>query len=234
MAVLRRYWWLIVLLPLLAAGFTLLTYEEPPVTYGYELQYSVSFLPSEEENFEQDPVLSAVQASEYVADDLTEVFRGTRFASFMQKYLPSEPGTMEPLPVGAITSATRAAKVHRLVTVNLTGGTAEQAAALGEAFKLATEQDLKVLLDELWGTGQLRLELVNDRGPFAMGGGLRSRLDVPLRVALALVAAVALAFALDYLDDSVRSRDEAERLVGQVLGEIPGDFPEGPLWGRFS
>jgi capsular polysaccharide biosynthesis protein len=39
-------------------------------------------------------------------------------------------------------------------------------------------------------------------------------------VGLALIAAIALAFALEYLDDSVRTRKEAER-VGQVLGEIP-------------
>jgi capsular polysaccharide biosynthesis protein len=214
--ILRRYWQLIVLLPLLAGAFTFLTYEEPAVTYGYELQYSVSFLPAAEGSFEEDPVLSAVQASEYVADDMTEVLRGSRFASFMQQYLS------EPLPAGALTSATRISKVHRLVTVNLSAPTQEQAAELGNAFKQATEQDLSALLDELWGTGQLRLELVNDSGVYPIGGGLRSRLDIPLRVGLALIAAVALAFALDYLDDSVRSRDEVERLVGPVLGEIPG------------
>ncbi|MDQ4075499.1 MAG: hypothetical protein M3220_04545 [Chloroflexota bacterium] len=219
--IVRKYWWLIVLLPLLAGAFTVLTYEEPPITYGYELKYSVSFVPAAERNFEQDPVLSAVQASEYVADDLTEVFPGSRFATFIQQYLPGD--EEERAPVGAITSATRVAKVHRLVTVSLTAETSAGAEQLGEAFKQATEQDLEPLLNELWGITpeQIRLELVNETGPFAIGGGLPSQLDLLLRVSLALVAAVALAFALDYLDDSVRSREEVERLVGPVLGEIP-------------
>lgn len=214
--ILRQRWWLIVLLPLLAAAFSVLTYEEPPVSYAYNLQYSVSFLPVESERLEQDPRLSAVQASEYVADDLTEIYRGSRFAALVQGYLPD--GT----PTAAISSATRADKLHRLVTVSLTAPTAEGVEALAEATRQATQNDLEALLNELWGSGGLRMELVNESGAVAVGGGLRSMLDLPLRVALALIAAVALAFVLDYLDDSIRTRDEAERLVAPVLGEIPG------------
>ncbi len=213
--ILRRWWWILLLLPLLAGIISVVTYREPTTTYGYALQFSVSFLPAPREDMDQDPRLGAVQASEYVADDLTKIFVGTRFAEAVRQYLPNETS------VGAITGATRAEKEHRIVTVNLQAATDQEAAALGSAVREAATTDMDELLNEWWGTGELRLDVVDERGPFAIGGGLRSQLDIPLRVVIALVAAVALAFALDYLDDSVRSRREVERLVGPVLGEIP-------------
>jgi len=213
--IIRRWWWLLVLLPVLAGVITVATYSEPPVVYGYTVQFSVSFLPAPREDMDQDPRLGAVQAAEYVADDLTLVIMGSRFAESVRHYLPNETA------IGAITGATRAAKEHRIVTINLQANTAEDATALGAAVQQAATIDLEALLNELWGTGELRLEVINDSGVFPISGGLGSQLDIPLRVVLALVAAIALAFALEYLDDSVRTRKEAER-VGQVLGEIPG------------
>ncbi len=212
--ILLRWWWLILLLPLLAGILTVVTYREPPVVFGYTVQLSVSFLPAPREDMDQDPRLGAVQAAEYVADDLTLVLMGSRFAEAVRQYMPD--GTA----VGAITGATRADKEHRIVTVSLQANTPDEVTALATAVKQAATTDLSALLEELWGTGELRLEVVNDSGAFPIGGGLSSQLDIPLRVVLALVAGIALAFALDYLDDSVRTRKEAER-VGRVLGEIP-------------
>ncbi|HEX8681920.1 MAG TPA: hypothetical protein VF707_06380 [Ardenticatenaceae bacterium] len=219
--ILLRRWWLLLLLPLLVALVSYLTYEEPHVTYGYEVQYTVSFIPTEGENLNQDPTLSAVQASEYIADDLTEIIRGSTFASIVQQYLPPPEEGEGQTPI-AITSVIRAQDTHREVEIALSAATEEQAVELGSAVKQAVENDLEELTNEWWGTlRRMRLILVHDSGAVPMSAGLRSQLDVPLRVGLALATAVALAFALDYMDDSVRSREEAERLVGRVLGEIP-------------
>jgi len=53
------------------------------------------------------------------------------------------------------------------------------------------------------------------------GPGLRERLDLPLRLALALVAALGLVFLLDYLDDTVRNAEDLEEMGLVVLAEIP-------------
>jgi capsular polysaccharide biosynthesis protein len=53
------------------------------------------------------------------------------------------------------------------------------------------------------------------------GRSAREQLDLPLRIALALTAGVALAFLLHYLDDSVRERADLEKLGVAVLGEVP-------------
>jgi capsular polysaccharide biosynthesis protein len=54
-----------------------------------------------------------------------------------------------------------------------------------------------------------------------VGRPAREQLEIPLRLALALAAGMALAFLLDYLDDAVRERADLERLGLAVLGEIP-------------
>jgi capsular polysaccharide biosynthesis protein len=214
--ILLRHWWLLLLLPLLVGIFSVVTYQEPSVTYGYRLQYTVSFIPTEGEELSQDPTLSAVQASEYIADDLTEILRGSTFASYVEQYLP------DPAPSVNITSVIRTVDTHREVEIDLSASTSEEAEQLGTAVKQAVENDLLAQANDWWGTlRRMRFILVDDSGAFPISSGLRSQLDVPLRVAIALAAAVALAFAIDYLDDSVRSREEAERLVGRVLGEIP-------------
>lgn len=211
-----RFAWLIVLLPLLVGLLSLATYRAPAPSFAYSLKLSVSFLPVSSERTDQDPRLGAVMASEYVADDLTEILRGTRFADLVRQYLP-EGASVAP---GAIAAATRAEKLHRILNVTVTASTPEQTAALGRAVAQTIENDLVGLLTDLWGS-DVRLVLIDQAGPYPLPPSLRARLDVPLRVILAAIAAVMLAFLLDYLDDSVRTRLEAEQLVGPVLAEIP-------------
>ena len=55
----------------------------------------------------------------------------------------------------------------------------------------------------------------------AITPGLRGQLDLPLRVALALLAGLGLALLAHYIDPTVRDRAELERVGLPVLGEIP-------------
>ena len=55
----------------------------------------------------------------------------------------------------------------------------------------------------------------------AIGKSLREQMDIPIRVVIALLAAIALAFIFDYLDTSVRDARDAEALGLSVVGEIP-------------
>jgi capsular polysaccharide biosynthesis protein len=57
--------------------------------------------------------------------------------------------------------------------------------------------------------------------PAAIPPSLTQRLDLPVRLLLALVAGLALAFLLEYLDDNVRDRAELEALGVTVLAEVP-------------
>jgi capsular polysaccharide biosynthesis protein len=50
---------------------------------------------------------------------------------------------------------------------------------------------------------------------------LGSLLDIPLRLAIGLAAGLGLALFVEYLDPTIRSRQEAETMGFTVLGEIP-------------
>lgn len=50
---------------------------------------------------------------------------------------------------------------------------------------------------------------------------LTERLNLPIRLLLALAAGLALVFLLDYLDDSIRSGKELEAMGIPVLAEVP-------------
>ena len=54
-----------------------------------------------------------------------------------------------------------------------------------------------------------------------VGRSLRDRIDLPLRLLLALAAGIALTFLLDYIDASIRNRDDLATLGLPILGEIP-------------
>jgi capsular polysaccharide biosynthesis protein len=63
--------------------------------------------------------------------------------------------------------------------------------------------------------------LIDGPGIGQVGRSLKDRLDLPIRLFVALVAGVALALLWDYLDDTVRDRAEVEAMGASVLGEIP-------------
>ncbi|HYN88070.1 MAG TPA: hypothetical protein VER55_06050 [Ardenticatenaceae bacterium] len=221
--ILRRFWWLLVALPLAVAVLSLATYRAPDPSYGYTLKLSVSFHPLDRVQTDTDPRLGAVQASEYIADDLTEVLVGTRFAALVQQYLP-EGVTMTP---DTMADVTRIEKRHRILTVTVSAPTREQAEGIGRAVSQAAQNDAAALLADLWGSG-VNIGVIDEEGPQLIPPTIRERLDLPLRVILAGMAAVMLAFLLDYLDDSVRTRKEAEQLLGPVLAEIPKN--DGGRW----
>jgi capsular polysaccharide biosynthesis protein len=50
---------------------------------------------------------------------------------------------------------------------------------------------------------------------------LRDQLDLPLRIVLALAVGVGLALLAEYLDPTVRERDELTLLGFEIMGEIP-------------
>ena len=54
-----------------------------------------------------------------------------------------------------------------------------------------------------------------------VGPSLADKLELPIRLGLAVLAGVAGAFLLDYLDVAVRSEDELEEMGIAVLARIP-------------
>ncbi|RME12166.1 MAG: hypothetical protein D6802_04895 [Ardenticatenia bacterium] len=216
--ILRRRWWLLVVLPAFVGGLSWLTYTPPAPVYQYVIRLVVGVEPLEEAGmaWETDPRLAAAQASEYIADDLSVIVSETAFAQAVSARL----GDLQ-VPPGAIAGATVAEKQHRILTITITWGAPEALERIGEAVVATLESEADRFLPLIGGT-RTQIAVVGQHGPFPVGGGLRQKLDIPLRIVLALIAAVAFTFLWEYLDDTIRSRADVERYTRtQLLSEIP-------------
>jgi capsular polysaccharide biosynthesis protein len=209
--ILWRRWWLIAFLLAVVLILTLVTYRPPVPVYRAAMRFSVGVEGS-------GPVTAASGegrsdawlASEYLADDLSEVLRGGDFAARISEKVGFE------VPAGTIF----ASRSHRILSVSVDWGNPEQLQAIAEAVGAAMQDAGASYFPQLAGV-QAQAVLVDGPGISLVGRSLKDKLNLPLRLGIALVAGVALVFLWDYLDDSVRDRAEAEALGLPLLGEIP-------------
>lgn len=224
---LRQYWkivwrraWIPLALALVVLGASLALTKQPPPVYQATLRVLVGVKPEQARGdyYTYDRYYTWL-ASEYLADDFSEVVKFSAFARDVNARLASGPNPVE-IPIGAIQGSTVSEKQHRILTLRITWNNPEQLSAIATAAA-------QVLADEggkyfaQVGIEDIHLTLIDEPAIGQVPPDLRQRLDLPLRLALALVAGVALAFFLDYLDDSVRDRSELEALGIPVLGELP-------------
>lgn len=219
-AILRRRWWIPALLVFLTLALTLISqrpWQPRPPSYALGLSYSVGVQPQVGQGeYNYDGYYSAL-ASEYLIDDFSEIVKGSAFANEVTRRLAGEGITVAP---GAIQGSTQAGKLHRILNVTLYGPDAGQLDAIADAVTGAMTEAPHLFMPRLLAD-QGAVYLVNRGQPVVIGPSLRQRLDLLLRLFLALVAGVLLVFLLEYLDDRVRDRAQLEALGIPVLGEIP-------------
>jgi capsular polysaccharide biosynthesis protein len=221
---LRHYWkilkrrWLLVLIPafvVLILG--LLTYQPPPSAYSAGVRFIAGQSPAVGTELKDEQRYYNWLTSEYIVNGLTDWVRGGQFSEAVSVYL-AEQGY--DVPAHAVQAGLVADNARSMLTISLTHGDADMLALMmdGVIFVLTTEnaQALPQLGGETAILTQLDQPLVNP-----LPSGIRSQLDLPLRIILALVAGVALALLVEYLDPTIRDRQEAEGLGFHILGEIP-------------
>jgi len=209
--IIGRRWPAIVVLVGLVLILSLLFHRAPATIYRASMRFSVGIEGTE-------PVAAvngegrsdAWLASEYLADDLCEVVKGGDFARRISEQVGFT------LPAGAIF----ASREHRIMSVSIEWPDQVQVQAVAEAVGAAVQDAGQEYFPQLEGA-QAKALLIDGPGIAAVGLSLRQKLDLPLRLLIALVAGVGLAFLWDYLDTSVRDRAEVEALGVSVLAEIP-------------
>jgi capsular polysaccharide biosynthesis protein len=153
---------------------------------------------------------------------MTELLTSRAFADEVKRELATgrTPVDVDPL---TIVNATRAKKTHRFIDVTVTSATAEDGKEIAESISRIMNDSarLGIYLKALSAyTTQLTVISPPDTHRANTIPGLIS--EIGLRTVIGLLIGLALAFLLDYLDTSVRSREEAEDLLRlPVLGEIP-------------
>jgi capsular polysaccharide biosynthesis protein len=165
-----------------------------------------------------DPRLTAPQATEYLVDDFSAFVTGDVVARMISERLAAQGVTV---PAGIIQSSTSSQQVHRVVEIQLTWGDPEQARAILQTAIEVLQQEAPAYFGRL-GTLQPVVRLFDGPRVAPLPPSLTQRLDLPVRLLLAVLVGVALCFLLDYLDDSVRNKSELEAMGISVLAEVPG------------
>lgn len=218
-AVIRRHLWVVVGLPLvvLVISWGLKVLSEPsPQLYRAttSLLIDVPPLPVEPE-IGFDPRESAAKAAEFLVDDFSQFVTKQAFSDLVSERLAQQGIDV---PAGAIGASESSETRHRIVTLSVTWPDAEVAGAIARAAGDVAQTGI----DRYFARSAV-VSVIAEPHVVPIRPPLREQLDLPLRFVLGVLAGLGLAFLLDYLDDTVRTTDEAEALLGvPVVGEIPG------------
>ena len=222
---LRQYWhivwkrvWIPALLFVVVLVVSLVLRRPTPVQYEASGRVLVDVPPLESvEGMGFDPRLTAPQATEYLVDDFTQFVSSQAVADAISQRLADQ-GLQ--VPPGVIQSSTASEQVHRVVTIRVTWGDPDEALSIVTAAVEVLKQDAPAYFGRL-GLEQPQVTLFDGPGVSAVPPSLTERLDLPVRLLLALLAGITLAFLLNYLDDSIRGRQELEGMGIRVLAEVP-------------
>ncbi len=220
----RRLGWILLLLFVVLISHVALTRTPPPV-YAASMRFVVGVRPEAGDNeiYRYDRYYTWLTA-EYLVDDLSEVVKSQAFA----QDIAERAGLA--VPAGAIQGATSAGKLHRILTVSITWPDAAELERLANAVVVTLRDEGGAYFAQL-STEEAVVSLIDPPAVGVVGPSLRQRLDLPLRLILALAAGVGLAFLLDYLDDTIREEDLAA-LGLDVLARIPRERRASILWRR--
>lgn len=209
---LRTYWRIILKrlwITLLLIGIVLVSYGlwRPAPSSGFmaHMRFVVGLRPEEKGNYYTFDRYYTWLTAEYLVDDLAEVVKSRAFAERV-----SEVAKL-PIPAGSIQGATSAGKLHRILDVRITWPDAAQLEQIANATAYVLTQESATFFAQL-GTEAAVASLIDPPQISPIGASLRQRLELPLRLLLAVAAGIGLAFLLDYLDDTIRHRDDLAAL----------------------
>jgi len=222
---LRQYWrivrkrlWIVIVLVAIVLVSSLVLRPERPALYQTSMRFTVGLVPeSRSGDYYAYDRYYTWMSSEYLVDELTEVVGSEAFARAVSEELADSDLD---LPAGALHGSMGANRKHRILTLHITWGDQTQLREIADAAAKVLRERSADFLGQL-GTTDADIHLIDPPVVLPAARSLKDKLDLPIRLFLALLAGVALTFILDYLDDTVRDQAEVEALGLAVLGEIP-------------
>ncbi len=154
-------------------------------------------------------------ASEYLADDLSEVIKSDAFATDVSAHLN------EQVSKSNFREVVRPRKTHRILEVTVQAGNPETARRIAAAVADVVQAKGPTYLAQIrqGGAQIVSIDTPSSRAATTTGS---QYLDIALRVAFGLLFGLFLAFLIDYLDTRFRTAREVEQVLGvPVLAEIP-------------
>ena len=217
--VIWRYLWLVIALPVVVGIGSWVFRAQPAPVYQASVRFTIGVdAPPATQVTGYDPILTAYQASEYIRDDFVEIVQSDVFADDVNAQLAKMGATGLKVSKGNLSAAVE--KQRRLMSMTITWGNPDQAQQIADAAVKNLSDNNAKYFAQLGSTGA-QVAVIDKPVVSRVGASLRQQLDIPIRVLIALLAGIALAFILDYLDTSVRDARDAESLGLSVIGEIP-------------
>ncbi len=221
---LRQLWgvvkrrWLLMLLPaVVVLVLGLLTYRPSPPIFNTGVRFIVGQPPAEATDSLDEQRYYNWLTSEYIVNGLTDWVRGGEFAQLVSDYLATQ---ALGVPPEAIQGAISADNARSMLTLSMTNGDPTLLGHMMDGVIVVLMEQNAAAMPQLGGISaeivQLDQPVVNP-----IPSGFRSQLDLPFRIALALAVGLGLALLVEYLDPTIRDRDEASQLDLPLLGEIP-------------
>jgi capsular polysaccharide biosynthesis protein len=222
-AIIWRRWWVPVAVTLVAFIAASVVGLRGAAAYHTDMRIAVSTPPMTDPTSQLhfDATYYSNLNSEYLADDMTEFMHSEAFAGEVRRELAT--GRNLNVDVNTIVSSTRTKKTHRFIDVTVTSATPEDGKEIaGSIGRILNDQARLAQYLSALAAYNTHLTVISPPDTHRANtiAGLVS--EIGLRTVIGLLVGIALAFLLDYLDPSVRTRDEAEDLLRlPVLGVIP-------------
>lgn len=215
--ILRRYWLLALIPAVLVLVAGLATWRPAPTVYNAGVRFLVGQPPgAAAAEFDEQRYYNWL-SSEYIVNGLTDWVRGGKFAEAVSARLAAQGVDVPP---GAIQGGLAADNARSMLTISLSGGDPDTVMQMMNGVIAVVTEENATALPQLGGENAVLTQLDNPVVN-AISPGIRSQLDLPLRVALALAAGVGLALLAHYVDPTVRDRDELARAGLPVIAVIP-------------
>jgi capsular polysaccharide biosynthesis protein len=222
--IVRRRWWLPVAITLVALIASTAVGLRGAAAYKTDMRLAVSTIPTPDPNsvLYYDPTYYSNLDSEYLADDMSELLTSRAFAGDVKRELATS-NTPYDVDIQSVMDATRAKKTHRFIDITITTPTFDEGQQIAGSISriLQDPAHLAIYLKALTAYNtQMAIVTPPDTHRANSVVGLVS--EIGLRTVIGLLVGVGLAFLVDYVDPSLRSRQETEALLEMpVLGEIP-------------
>ena len=222
--IIRRAWWLVALLTLVGVGASYQYYKSHLPSWEAKLTINIhqTVTPTNQNPDNEKYFLDVNLASEYAADDFTHIVVGNLFLKDVASTLKQQANLN--LSADELKGFIAATRTDRELFVTVSDANPDKIIPITQAISTVVTDKQKMASYLNFGDAANHpIEAtVLDLPTQASQNGGRTFLLAAIYIIVGLLAGIALAFLLAYLDDKVRSPQELEELLSiPVLAAVP-------------
>ena len=193
--ILTRRWWLALIPAIIVLGIGLITFRQPAPVYQVGVRFTVGYVPEALGTYLYDRYYPAWLASEYIAGGLGDWVKTGDFAAEVSRELEHQNVS---IPANALAGRIASDHQRSMVTMFITWPDARQLEAIATAAITVLQTRNAQAFPQLGANGAI-VRAVDPVNIGRVPPGLRAQLELPVRVALALAAGIALVFLAHYV-----------------------------------